>query len=1087
MDLTEYDEFGNYIGGKEFADTNSAAEESESDGLSDASSSASSEFATTSESEDEAADTPAAPSLALAAVDKGISQIIQSDATMYGEDVQMVVATEDNQPLAKPILFDASATVTRAFAAENSSVQAMRTKGLRLEAADGGFLKHIAASLPERTRTIAVVGHSQHGKTSLCDVILQQGAASPFREGTLTSKHRLLDARRLERDKAMSMAAHPFSCVAQSFVSPTAASDTHRHFSFLLNGIDTPGHTNFEDEALIGLTAADAALLVVDVAEGARAGTFRALDILIELRKPFVLFLNKIDRLILELHLPPADAYMKLLHIVDAVNEYIAEKCVHRETPPVDPTSGSVVFGSTKQQWFFSLASIAALYARNAPKVSNSSNDLQSLDGKLWGSWCYDASDGSVHSKRPAGTRLPYTFVAFALEPLYKVCNAVLSNEPEALNGLLHCVPPLTAAELRQPMPVLLALCVQRFLRPQSAAARDSTVGTVTTALFQHAPAPPQRSENQAEALVATVTKFVQFPVQQRLTGETLTKNPAFEADLFYPLVRVISGELTIGTQVRFASADGSERISVEKISESKQFTIDGFCLVDPLEGLIHTESVTAGALVVLRGFTATELGAVFPFTNEGLMLGCDLPESSIVKLRHLTLNFLPLQRLRRNHCVVKVGLEPVNSEIDYGNFLYALRCAAYAHSALHCTREETGERMLLTLGELRLETILFEMREVFGRSARENGHGATFSASTDPEVGVLRLRVSDPFVPFAETIASESIDETRRAVQFFGETQKSAKDRIGIIAAPMAASLDRALSAGAFIVPMSENNSQKVSKMLGGHGWDAFSRKNLWAFGPHSSYGPNAMINETDVGDSDEDSAENEESEEYSDDSDIEAEKAPAVPVEDHRENFVEGFRWATAEGPICGEPVRGVTFSLMRAQFPSVNPSDLEKVRALQRAIVPATRQCVLDCIRDCEPSLLEPMYALDIEATHAGRAVVYALVSKRRGKVMREERRPGSVFYSMVAEVPVLDAFGLEVDLRVEGAGEVYAESRFCGWDVLPGGPATAIVQEIEAHPSYAMASADVDMDPVAARKLTADVVLKLRRRKGMFVDG
>ena len=42
-------------------------------------------------------------------------------------------------------------------------------------------------------------------------------------------------------------------------------------------------------------------------------------------RTPICLVVNKVDRLILELKLPPQDAYYKLVHTIEEVNKIIAE------------------------------------------------------------------------------------------------------------------------------------------------------------------------------------------------------------------------------------------------------------------------------------------------------------------------------------------------------------------------------------------------------------------------------------------------------------------------------------------------------------------------------------------------------------------------------------------------------------------------------------------------------------------------------------------------------------------------------------------------------------------------------------------
>ena len=54
-----------------------------------------------------------------------------------------------------------------------------------------------------------------------------------------------------------------------------------------------------------------------------------------------VIFINKIDRLVLELKLPPADAYLKIKHTIEEVNTIIGNEYLK-----VSPLLGNVVFGS---------------------------------------------------------------------------------------------------------------------------------------------------------------------------------------------------------------------------------------------------------------------------------------------------------------------------------------------------------------------------------------------------------------------------------------------------------------------------------------------------------------------------------------------------------------------------------------------------------------------------------------------------------------------------------------------------------------------------------------------------------------------
>lgn len=93
--------------------------------------------------------------------------------------------------------------------------------------------------------------------------------------------------------------------------------------SYLFNFYDTPGHINFLDEVTCALRACDSALVVIDAIEGVMMCTERVIQAAIKERVPIVILINKIDRLIIEMKLPPADAYLKIKYILEEVNGLI--------------------------------------------------------------------------------------------------------------------------------------------------------------------------------------------------------------------------------------------------------------------------------------------------------------------------------------------------------------------------------------------------------------------------------------------------------------------------------------------------------------------------------------------------------------------------------------------------------------------------------------------------------------------------------------------------------------------------------------------------------------------------------------------
>lgn len=90
--------------------------------------------------------------------------------------------------------------------------------------------------------------------------------------------------------------------------------------NYLFNFVDCPGHPAFSDEVTAGMRLADGVLLVVDCVEGVTLYVERLAKEAMRARLPIVLFLNKVDRLVLELKLPPQDAYFKIKHTIDELN-----------------------------------------------------------------------------------------------------------------------------------------------------------------------------------------------------------------------------------------------------------------------------------------------------------------------------------------------------------------------------------------------------------------------------------------------------------------------------------------------------------------------------------------------------------------------------------------------------------------------------------------------------------------------------------------------------------------------------------------------------------------------------------------------
>jgi ribosome assembly protein 1 len=66
------------------------------------------------------------------------------------------------------------------------------------------------------------------------------------------------------------------------------------------------------------------------------------------------------------------------------------------------------------------------------------------------------------------------------------------------------------------------------------------------------------------------------------------------------------------------------------------------------------------------------------------------------------------------------------------------------------------------------------------------------------------------------------------------------------------------------------------------------------------------------------------------------------------------------------------------------------------------------------------------------------VYAVVTKRRGRITAEEMREGSPFFTISATLPVIESFGFAEEIRKRTSGAASPQLIFAGYEVLDQDP-------------------------------------------------
>jgi len=135
-----------------------------------------------------------------------------------------------------------------------------------------------------RRRTFAIISHPDAGKTTLTEKLLMYAGAIHIAgsvKARKASRHATSDWMEIEKQRGISVA----SSVMQM-----------EYRDCVINLLDTPGHQDFSEDTYRVLTAVDAALMVIDAANGVEAQTLRLLAVCRARNTPIVTFINKMDR-----------------------------------------------------------------------------------------------------------------------------------------------------------------------------------------------------------------------------------------------------------------------------------------------------------------------------------------------------------------------------------------------------------------------------------------------------------------------------------------------------------------------------------------------------------------------------------------------------------------------------------------------------------------------------------------------------------------------------------------------------------------------------------------------------------------------
>jgi len=689
---------------------------------------------------------------------------------VYGADVETLVQEEDTQDLSQPII---APVVEKKFAVQETDLP------------DAKFSREFMSDLmiyPDQARNVAIAGHFHHGKTAFMDMLVMETHRLQEKLESKQGKQReeqlrYTDTHPLERARGISIKATPMSLVLKSTKGK----------SHLFHIIDTPGHVNFADEVAASLRITDGVVLVVDVIEGVQANTELIIRHAINEELPMVLVVNKMDRLILELKLPPADAYYKLKHVIEEVNTVIENIIPGRgESRRLSPEKGNVAFACTTMGWCFTLKSFAKKYQDQFPALP-----LDDFAMRMWGD-IYWNSISRKFSRKPLEDKAERSFIKWILTPIYKLYSHGLSDSPAQLKQFLAQQNiELKPSELRADARVLLKLICGEFFGPAT--------GFVDM-VVQHIPSVKEGAKRivdryytgpiDSKTVAAMKSCDQDGPLVIHVTKLFNTQS----AQSFTSFGRILSGTAKPGTEVRVLgegySPDDEEDMVKVPISET---------WLAEARYQVPVSGVPAGNLALLGGVDNS-------IVKTATIVASQLPDNEEAYI------FRPIKHFFES--VFKVAVEPLNPS-ELPKMLEGLRKIAKSYPLVTSKVEESGEHIVLGTGELCMDCVLHDLRRLYAE---------------------MEVKVSDPVTRFSETC----VDTTDR--KYFTRTPNK-KNKITMLAESLDPGIAEAIEQGKVKI---KDPVRVVGKFFEeNYGYDLLASRNIWAFGP-SDEGPNILQNDT-------------------------------------------------------------------------------------------------------------------------------------------------------------------------------------------------------------------------------------------------
>merc|ERR1711988_1944082 len=497
------------------------------------------------------------------------------------------------------------------------------------------------------------------------------------------------------------------------------------------------------------------------------------------------LFVNKVDRCILELQMEPEDMYGRFRKAIEDVNVIVATYNDElMGDVQVAPEKGTVAFGSGLHGWGFSVERFAKIYA------GKFGVDREKMMKRLWGDMYFNAKKKTwTNVEQPEGCDKPLrrAFCQFIMDPISQLITAIMNDDKAKYEKMMTTLgiqlkgddKNLTGKPLmKRTMQIwinaadtLLAMIVSKL--PSPVVAQKYRVENLYEGPLDDTAADAIRKCDPAGGLMMYISKMV----------------PTSDKGRFHAFGRVFSGTIATGSKVRIQGPNykpgSKEDLNVKSIQRT----------------------------VLMMGRTVEQIADV-PCGNTVALVGVDayiLKSGTITDIEDAH-NITAMKHSVSP--VVKVAVK-VKDGKDLPKLVEGLKKRSKSDPLVVCTTEESGEHVIAGCGELYVEICLKDLRDEYAQ---------------------CDFVVSDPVVSYRETV-NETSSQTCLA------KSPNKHNRIYLVAEPMSDELSQAMEDGK-AGPKAEAK-ERAKLYRDKFEWDENAARKIWCWGPETE-GANVVVDTT-------------------------------------------------------------------------------------------------------------------------------------------------------------------------------------------------------------------------------------------------